>query len=596
MMEESHSTSLPTMVARLFGLMDPARRRQFAGVFLLMLAGALAELFTIGSVLPFLSILAGSTTAEGPTWISRLLHEITGLTGASSLPAAAALFIAAAIAAAAIRLLLSWYSQSFTLGFGHELAVEIQRRILHQPYSFHIGQHSSRILASLEKVQILSSGVLLQLMQAASALIIGLFIILALATVDLRTTAIAAVAFGGCYLLVSRFAGPRLARNSAILGIAYDHRLKLIQESLGGIRDIIVDHSQPAYLDEFRTIDRQFTQARLGSGFLVTAPRFVIEAAGMVLIALLALALSSGGRGLVTALPVLGALALGAFRLLPLLQQLYQAWVSLASNRSIAGEILSLLALPVPDDAPAPAPLAFRTAIRFEQVSFAYPERDSLALDGIDLVIPRGARVAVVGKTGSGKSTLADLMMGLLSPSGGRIAIDDTPLDDRARKAWQQSVSHVPQSIFLADASIARNIALGGPASEIDMVLVTDAIRIAQLDEVVAELPQGIETHVGERGVSLSGGQRQRLGLARAIYKNAPVLIFDEATNALDHETEAAILKALRDIQARGRTIIIISHRQSSLSDCDLLIRLDKGKLVALEEFGQQERPSPGIE
>jgi ATP-binding cassette, subfamily B, bacterial PglK len=155
-------------------------------------------------------------------------------------------------------------------------------------------------------------------------------------------------------------------------------------------------------------------------------------------------------------------------------------------------------------------------------------------------------------------------------------------LADDSREAWQQNIAHVPQSIFLADASIARNIALGSPASRIDMDRVAEAASLAELDDVIAGLPKGFETIVGERGIGLSGGQRQRLGLARAIYKDAPVLIFDEATNALDQETEAAVLAALRKLQAHGRTIIIISHRQSSLADCDLLVRLDNGKIVEL--------------
>jgi len=578
--EAFRRTGLRTMLARLWHFMSPARRRQFALLFMLMFAGALAELFTIGSIMPFLSILAGSAGAN-IGGVDRIIDAVGTLTGGNNLLAAAILFIAAAVVAAAIRLALSWTSQSFTLGFGHELAVEVQRRILHQPYSFHIGQHSSRILASLEKVQILSSGILLQVIQAGSSVVIGLFIILALTSIDPLMTAIAAVILGGSYLLVTRIAGPRLTRNAEVLGEAYDQRLKLIQESLGGIRDVIIDHSQPVHLDEFREADRRFTQARLSSGFLATAPRFVIEAVGMVLIALLAMALTSRG-GLATALPVLGALALGALRLLPLSQQLYQAWVSLAANRSIAGEILSLLSLPVADGKKPSAALPFRRSMRLEQLSFTYPDREVPALDGIELAIPSGARVAIAGKTGSGKSTLADLIMGLLPPTSGRIIVDDVELADDSRDAWQQNIAHVPQSIFLADASIARNIALGSPTSWIDMDRVAEAASLAQLDDVIAGLPKGFGTIVGERGISLSGGQRQRLGLARAIYKDAPVLIFDEATNALDQETEAAVLAALRQLQALGRTIIIISHRQSSLADCDLLVRLDKGKIVEL--------------
>ena len=587
--DEPGPMRLGTILAELLATMGPDRRRQLVALMLLMLLGAVAELVSIGSVVPFLAILADGNAAQAPGWVRSMLVELAGLTGTSPLQAAALLFMVAAVAAAALRLALGWSSQSCTLGFGHELAVEIQRRILHQPYAFHIGQHSSRILASLEKVQILSSGVLLQVMQAVSALVIGGFIIIAVASVDLSAAAISIVAFGVCYWLVSRVSGPRLAHNSDILGSAYDRRLKLVQESLGAIRDVILDRSQPVHLEEFRAIDWQFSQARLSSGFLVTAPRFVIEAAGMLLIATLALVVASEG-GLAMALPVLGALSLGALRLLPLLQQLYQAWVSLAANRSIATEVLSLLALPLPDEGSSGTPVPFNRTIRFDQVSFTYPGRNSPALDDISFSIPHGSRVAIVGKTGSGKSTLVDLLMGLLTPSTGRIAVDDVALDNRTLGAWQQRIAHVPQSIFLADASVARNVALGGPPSAIDENRVAQAVKLAQLDDVVAGLPRGLETPVGEGGISLSGGQRQRLGLARAIYKDAAVLILDEATNALDREIEEAILEVLARLHSRGVTVVMVSHRPSAVRECDLLIRLDRGKVVAIEPAEDHDR------
>ena len=563
------------LVSRLYAVMTTARRRQLAGVMALMLAGAVAELFSIASVVPFLSLLGhGGTSAALPVAVG----------AGKAVGAAALIFIVAILAATAIRLWLSWASQSFTLGFGHDLSVEIQRRVLHQPYSWHIATSSSRILASLEKVQILSSGVLLQLMQAVSGLIMGIFIVAALFAIDPAAAAIAFGAVALAYLLVSRLSGRRLARTADVLGQSYDRRIGLIQDSLGGIRDIILDHSQAAYLDEFRSADRGFARARLESGFLMTAPRFAIEAAAMLMIVGLALWLSGSGRGLSAALPVLGALALGALRLLPLLQQVYQSWVGLAANRSVAAEVLDLLALPVAETGTAAdeGP-AFHHSIDLQDVGFTYPTRSQPALQDINLTIPRGSRVALIGKTGSGKSTLVDLLLGLIEPTDGRILIDDASLTAERRKAWQQRVAHVPQSIFLTNDSVARNIAFGSPDRPIDRARIEEAARIAQLDDVIASLPDGFETAVGERGVSLSGGQRQRLGIARAVYKDAPVLLLDEATNALDRETEAALIRALDELHRLGKTILIISHRDSSIRNCDFAVRLDKGRIVAIE-------------
>jgi len=225
--------------------------------------------------------------------------------------------------------------------------------------------------------------------------------------------------------------------------------------------------------------------------------------------------------------------------------------------------------------------------IRVDNVSFAYASRRGPALQNISFDIPCGARIALIGKTGSGKSTLADLLMGLIEPAEGRITVDGVPLTHDNRRNWQRSIAHVPQAIFLADASIERNIAFGVPADAIDRKRVIDAARKAQLDEFVHALPEGYDTHVGERGVRLSGGQRQRLGIARAIYKEASVLVLDEATSALDDATEAAVMEALDQLGDEGRTIILIAHRLSTVSRADIVVRLDNGRLAELGSYAE---------
>lgn len=297
-------------------------------------------------------------------------------------------------------------------------------------------------------------------------------------------------------------------------------------------------------------------------------------------------------------MPILGAVALGAQRLLPLIQQLYQGWTNLAGNRSIAAQVLELLALPVEEQTPPAGdvpPMGLRHAICFDQVSYTYSGRPRPALEDVSLTIQSGTRVALVGPTGSGKSTLADLLMGLLVPTAGQITIDGEPLTHATRRAWQRGIAHVPQSIFLADTSISRNIAFGVPTSEIDVDRVVRAAASAQLGEFIASLPEGYETSVGERGVRLSGGQRQRLGIARAIYKDASVLVLDEATSALDHDTEVAVMRALDQLGGEGRTIVIIAHRQSTIEHCELVARLDHGRIAQVgtfaEVFGSAKRP-----
>ena len=582
--------SLVAALRQLYAIMVPSRLRQFYLVLGLMLLGAFAELVAIGSVLPFLALLAHQDLASELPWIGGAFATVGAETPSEQLLLASAAFMVAAVMAAAIRLWLVWVSQKFVLQFGHELSVEIQRRILFQPYSYHLAHNSSEVVASLEMVQQLVFGVLLKLMQAATAIVISLFIILLLLQIEPLTAAAAALAIAAIYGVVSLFARRKLARNSEVLGSAYEQRIKTVQESLGGIRDVIIDEAQEIYVESFRDIDRRFTLAQASTAFLSSAPRFVIEAAGIVLIAALALAVAGREGGFAAALPLLGALALAAQRLLPLIQQFYHGWTVIAGSRSVVGRVLKLLSLPAPPPhsvARRADPLPFQRAIRFENVGFSYAGRRVPAVCDIDLTIRRGERVALIGRTGSGKSTLADLLMGLLEPTSGRITVDGVPVSGETIRAWQQNIAHVPQSIFLSDGSIAENIALGVPPERLDMERVRSAAATAQLEDFIESLPDGYRTHVGERGVRMSGGQRQRLGIARAVYKDVPVLVLDEATSALDEETEAAVLASLDALQAQGRTIVIITHRRSAIERCDLVARIEKGRIAGCGSFAQ---------
>ncbi|HEY0014616.1 MAG TPA: ABC transporter ATP-binding protein [Allosphingosinicella sp.] len=576
-MEEGGSGALK----QIFRFMSPARRRQFAFVLALMLVGAVAELVTVGAVLPFLTLLADPDGLADLPLAGRLL---SALAPDDRLLAATAFLMAAALAAGAVRLQLAWSSQRFVYRLGHEVSVEIQRRVLAQPYSWHVAHNSREIVASLEKVQIMSSAVALQFMQSLTAAMLALFIVAALVAIDPFTALASGGALAFIYLAVSIVGRRLIGRNSKTVASAFSERVGLVQESLGGIRDVIVDNAQGVYLEAFRKVDADYSRARAANSFIGSAPRFVIEAAGIVVIAAASLMLAGREGGFAAALPVLGALALGAQRLLPLVQQIYFAWTSIRGNRKVTDDILRLLSLPAPDGQAGEAapPLPLGREIRIEGVRFTYPGRAEPALDGVSLAIARGARVALVGTTGSGKSTLADIVMGLIEPDEGRITIDGVPLAGSARAAWRRSIGHVSQSVFLADATIERNIAFGTAPGEIDRARVVEAARLARLHDFIESLPQGYRTRAGERGVALSGGQRQRLGLARALYKGAPVLVLDEATSALDAGTEGEVLESLDALSAsRGLTIVMIAHRLHPAFRCDLVLRLEQGRIAS---------------
>ena len=570
--------SLPGVVSRLWTQMSRRRRVQLFAVLGMMLAGAFGEVLTLGAVLPFLAFVADPGGISRYPLVARAL-ALLGLHGSGQIFVSLTLFFAgAAIFAGAVRVLLTWANNRFVCALSHELSVRVYRHILYQPYSYHVFRNGSEVVAALQKVQGVASGTLMALVQLASAAIIGVCIAAALLVVDPLVSLVAFLGFGGIYVAISFASRKALKLRGRIIARAQSDRIRAVQEGLGGIRDVLIDGTQPFFLEKFRSYDGALQGANAVTGVIGAAPRFVVEAAGMVLIAFLALFLMSRSGGLATAVPVLGALALGAQRLLPLMQLAYFSWAQVLSNLGNADDVLDMLETPIPEAhlRRATEPLPFTRSIAFKDVSFRYSDDQAPVLRHLNFAIQKGAKVGLVGKTGSGKSTTADLLMGLLEPTSGRIEIDGRPLDATTRQAWQRRVAHVPQAIFLADASIAENIAFGVGPAEISLTRVARVARQAALADFVESLPKAYDTWVGERGVRLSGGQRQRIAIARALYKGASVLVFDEATSALDLETESAVLDAISRLDS-DLTVILIAHRRATVAHCGVLIEIEEG-------------------
>ena len=564
----------------LFGQLSARRRWQLGPVLGLMLLGALAELATLGALLPFLAAIADPDGSPVLAYVQPVLGAV-GLGGRQqALYALAGLFAAAALVAGVLRIVLLWATAKFTHGVAHELGSRIYSGVLAQPYAYHTRHNSSAVIADINKVQIVTAEFLVPLMNALVAAVIALFISLGLLIVDPLVALVSGVAFAAIYLVTSAIVRPRLGRNGRTIAEAQGARVQLMQEGLGGIRDILLDRSQPVFTEAYDRAESRIRVARARNAVLAGGPRFVVEAIGMVVIALLAVTVIGRPGGIGAAIPVLGVLALGAQRLLPLVQQIYQGWAQAMGNRQSVLDVVETLRIAAPPPLPAPDPLPFTGAIVLDRVGFAYEAGRGPALHDIRLEIRKGMRVGIAGRTGSGKSTLMDLVIGLVEPGTGEIRIDGVVLDATNRGAWQRNIAHVPQFIYLSDASIAENIAFGVRRREIDAERLRRAAGQAELAEVIAALPEGYDTRIGERGIQLSGGQRQRIGIARALYKNANVLVFDEATSALDTDTEAAVMAAIGRLD-RDLTILMIAHRLSTLADCDMVVRLEEGRIVS---------------
>jgi ABC-type multidrug transport system fused ATPase/permease subunit len=582
--------------SRLFRHLPQRRRWQAMVVLGLMLVGALAEVLTLGAILPFLAVVADPRAAERVPLLGRAM-QVAGLQpGPDLLWTLAGIFCAVAIAAACVRIVLAWATQKFVFRLGYDLGVAVYRRILFQPYSYHVARNSSEVLANITRVQQVVTGVLLPLMLGISSAVIALSIFTGLLLVNWRVALASGVGFGFIYLLVSVLTRSRLRANSRIISDAQRGRIQSVQEGVGGIRDVLIDHAQHIYLTKFAAVDTRLRDAQAANALIAASPRFVIEGMGMVMIVALALVLSRQPGGLMAQLPVLGALALGAQRMLPTLQLIYNGWTQIMGNHQALVDIVDLLEQP---SAPElllrghAAPLPFAHALTLTDVSFRYGEDLPWVLRDVGMTIPKGARVGFVGKTGSGKSTALDLVMGLLQPTAGTIGIDGTPVTLANLGSWQEQIAHVPQHIYLSDASIRDNIAFGVPADRIDDARIHEAARKADILDFIEELPDGFNTMVGERGVRLSGGQRQRIGIARALYKRSSLLVFDEATSALDDATEASVMSSIYRL-GRDLTVILIAHRLSTLRECDVIFRLEGGRLVEQGDYDHvlgQETP-----
>jgi len=562
---------------RKFGsLLTPEMRRRAALMLVLIVLMAAAETVGVLSIMPFLSVLGRPDIVHENPWLQRVFTGLGFTDTRRFIIALGLVSIAVVVASSAFKTVTQHVLNRFVHFLQHSISSRLLSRYLHQPYSFFLRRNSAELTKNvLSETDHLTFTLVqpLALMVAQSAVILamGLLIICFDPWMALVVLSGVAALYGGIYGLVRR----RLALSGSERIAANRERYQLSNEALAGIKDLKITHSTRGYVRRFERASRLYSRHMATSDTLSQTPLYLVEAVGYTGLILIALVLLLRTNDIAKVLPALGLYGFAAYRILPAAQIVYRGFARLKFSTPALDAISRDLALPEDVQPDAGNPLVPRREIRLEGIRFGYPAaKHKPVLDNFSLVIPANTTVGMVGRSGAGKSTVMDLLLGLLTPQAGTLSVDGIAVTGANVANWQRAVGYVPQQIYLADATLAENIAFGLPKGEIDMDAVERAARAAQIhDFIVGELPDGYETNAGDRGIRLSGGQRQRIGIARALYRDPAVLFMDEATSALDVETEDALNEAIR-ILSGNKTIVIIAHKEKSLRHCQHVVHI----------------------
>ena len=571
---------------KVFSLLDAQERRRFWVLTVLMVFVALVEVAGVSSVLILLNVLSDPTTVDN----SRALSWLRGVLGTESVfsfqVALAVVVIVVVFAGLVIKAGGTYAIIRYSFMRGSAISTRLLRSYLNRPYEWFLDRNSSEIGKNvLTEVDNLTNRVLTPTLRLTSNFILVIAMLGFLMVVDPLITVLSAVVLGGFYVLIYlRLRGLLHSSGQDMMG-ALEQRYRTASEATGGIKDIKLLGLEPNYEDQFGKSSVRAARAVIRVGIMAELPRFVLEAItfGALLGLVLVLLFRSEGN-MADIVPTLGIFAFSVMRLLPALQQTYYALANIrGSTAALDGIVRDYTEAKkiAPSLTPTGATLPVRQSLELKGISFRYASANRDALSNLDLTIPARTTVGLVGGTGAGKTTLVDLILGLLTQNSGEVRVDGTLITEANRRAWQNSLGYVPQSIYLTDDTVAANIAFGVPKDQIDRAALERAARAAALhDFVMTDLADGYDTMVGERGIRLSGGQRQRIGIARALYRTPSLLIMDEATSALDNITERVVMEAVQNIRA-DTTIILIAHRLTTVKDCDRIFLLEKGRVAA---------------
>ncbi|WP_241826720.1 ABC transporter ATP-binding protein [Salinivibrio kushneri] len=551
---------------------------------------AFAELTSVVAIGPFMALVGDISQLQGEGKFAQL-YQYSGLANPGDFIFWVGVIVLVALAIAAmISMYTIWRLSLYAQQVGAELSTRLYRYYMSQSWLFHAAGSSSQLTNKVaQEINRITQAIIQPTMQLVAKSVLAILMATAIFIYNPLVALSGLAIFAFAYTVLYRTVRKKLSQNGIHITNANRQRFTLMNEGFGGIKDTLLLGRQTDFNRRYQNASERFGHAQGRNRGLSQVPRYAMElvAFGSVIFLVLYLVKTHDGK-LGQILPILSVYALAGFKLLPAFQQIYTGVAQIRGNLSAFDNLEAdlIASQHVAETSLTRDKLKPTHQVRLDNVTFQYPGKEEPALRELSLELPVNKVIGLVGASGSGKSTAIDILLGLIQPSRGSLQVDGKPITADNVRAWQNNIGFVPQSIFLSDATIRENIAFGLPVNEIDEQKVRKAAKMAHLEELLEQLPNGLDTCVGERGVQLSGGQRQRIGIARALYDDADVLVLDEATSALDGITEKLVMDAIHDF-AGNKTIIMIAHRLSTVQQCDCIYMLNRGKIVDSGSFEQ---------